>query len=306
MRFLFLLFAVCAFAAPNKSSAKPQKGGDLDEGEMAEAKLLIELTEWILRGSDLTKDGDLEEAVKKADKASQIAATLAEAHDRWVTREVADSLKLAAKEAEKAAAADDEKGVELAISSMEYLLEKILVNIDEKGEKKDQGENKGKEAPTKSSDRNAPEANVPIIADKQAMTDLEAAANQTVDSDAMIPEEHKEKAINYTVKSAKDGFNQANTTNGELKKLSENEENSKEERPNHLYGSEDNKNCGKPRRFNWHQCVSHLGHRFCRRVFFRRFLHHRGFHHFFHHQDQDHEHRDHHGHHDYYAQDQDW
>jgi hypothetical protein len=48
-----------------------------------------------------------------------------------VTREDADELKLGAEEAEKAAAADNKKGVELAISAMEHQLEKILENIED-------------------------------------------------------------------------------------------------------------------------------------------------------------------------------
>lgn len=41
-----------------------------------------------------------------------------------VTREDVDAPKLAAEEVEKAAAADDKKGVELAISATEHQLEK--------------------------------------------------------------------------------------------------------------------------------------------------------------------------------------
>jgi len=290
MRFLFLLFAVCAFAAPKHapkhfSDDQPQKekGIYLDESEIEEARMLIKLTDTILHGSDLTRDGNLEQAAKKAEAASRIAAKLVKNGKPGVTREDADALKQAAEEAEKAAAADDEKGVQEAISAMEYQLEKILENIEDLIKEKEEQMGFSKHTATE-------QADVPLTADSEAMTDLEAAANQTVHGDTMIPHEHKEKAINYTTKSAKEGFHQANTTNGKLKKLSENEENWEEERPHHhryhLYGSEHNKTC-KSRRFNWHRCKHHFGHRFCRRMFFRRFLHHRGFHHFFHHHDED-------------------
>jgi len=285
MRFLFLLFGVCAFAAPPDNFFDRPESGEI--APMEEAKMMIELTEAILKGSDLTKDGNLNEAAKKADMASQIAATLVEMRAPGVTREDAKALKIGAQEATKAATADDKQAVEQAISSMEHQLEKILENLEDLIKEKE------KEMEGFESQSSPPEfADVPVFEDQTAVKDLEATAKQTVHGDPLMPEEHKEKAIDYTVKSAKEGFEKAGTTNEKLMKLSENEEKWEEERPHHrrfhLFGSGDHKKCGKSRRFSWHRCRRHFGHRFCRRVFFRRFFHRRGFHHFFHHsQDSD-------------------
>jgi len=281
MRFLFLLFAVGAFAAPNSLFEHPENG-ELDM--MEEAKKLIELTEAILKGSDFSRDGNLEEAAKKAEGASRIAASLVEMRAPGLKREDAEVLKRGAEEATRAASSNDKEALEEAITSMEHQLEKILENIEDLI--------KEKEEELEGSEHMAPveQADVPIGEDQTSMKDLEAATKHTVHGDPMIPAEHKEKAIDYTHKSAKEGFKQAGTTNGKLRKLSENEENWEEERPHHhrfhLFGSKDHKKCGKSRRFNWNRCARHFGHRFCRRVFYRRFLHHRGFHHFFHHQQQ--------------------
>lgn len=77
------------------------------------------------------------------------------------------------------------------------------------------------------------------------MTYFEAAANQTVLADLVIPDKHKEKAIDYATKSVKEGIHRAGTTHEKLMKLSENEENWEEERPRHhryhLYGCEHHK-----------------------------------------------------------------
>jgi len=286
MRFLLplFLFGVCAFAAPADIFFDRPESSEIAPA-MEEAKMIIELTENILKGSDFTREGNLNEAAKKADVASQIAATLVEMHAPGVTREDAEALKVGAQEAAKAASANDKHALWEAISSMEHQLEKILENLEDliKEKEKEMGGMESQSSPTEFAD-------APIIEDQTALKDLEATAKQTVHGDPIIPDENKEKAIDYTVKSAKDGFEKSGTTNEKLMKLSENEEKWEEERPHHrrfpLFGSGGHKKCSKTRRFNWHRCRHHFGHRFCRRVFFRRFFHRRGFHHFFHH-DQD-------------------
>lgn len=106
------------------------------------------------------------------------------------------------------------------------------------------------------------------------MIDLEATAKQTVDEDSTIPDAHKQKALNYTLKAAKDGFKLAEMTNAKLVKLSELEEQLIVERPHHrrfhLFGFGKRNKCEKSRSFKWHRCRRHFGFRFCRRVFFRR------------------------------------
>lgn len=74
--------------------------------------------------------GQLDEAAKLADVASQIAQKLVELKAPGVKKENAEVLQTEADEAIRAAMAEDKLGFERALSAMEHQLEKILENLE--------------------------------------------------------------------------------------------------------------------------------------------------------------------------------